>query len=147
MKIPEDVPLEIVGPLGCGIQTGAGTVLNSLAVPAGSSIVVTGTGAVGLSAIMAAKVAGATTIIAVDVLDERLDFATKLGATHTVNGSTDDVVATILEITDGLGADYAVDDDSGSRSGRERHQRNPLRRVDRLGRRRTPGRLSCRWPS
>lgn len=109
VKIPDDVPLEIVGPLGCGIQTGAGTVLNSLAVPAGSSIVVTGTGAVGLSAIMAAKVAGATTIIAVDVLDERLDFATKLGATHTVNSSTDDVVATILAITDGLGADYAVD--------------------------------------
>ncbi|NRQ49979.1 NAD(P)-dependent alcohol dehydrogenase [Aeromicrobium stalagmiti] len=110
VKIPEDVPLEIVGPLGCGIQTGAGTVLNSLAVPAGSSIIVSGTGAVGLSAIMAAKVAGATTIIAVDVLDERLAFAQKLGATHVVNGSTtDDVVATIMGITDGLGADYAVD--------------------------------------
>ncbi|MET0448201.1 MAG: NAD(P)-dependent alcohol dehydrogenase [Aeromicrobium sp.] len=109
VKIPDDVPLELVGPLGCGIQTGAGTVLNSLKVPAGSSVIVSGTGAVGLSAIMAAKVAGATTIIAVDVIDERLDFAKKLGATHTVNGRTEDVTATIMEITAGLGAAYAVD--------------------------------------
>jgi aryl-alcohol dehydrogenase len=109
VKVPASVPLEIVGPLGCGIQTGAGTVLNSLDVHAGSSIVVSGTGAVGLSAIMAAKVAGATTIIAVDVLPERLAFAEKLGATHVVNGSTDDVVETIMSITDGLGADVAVD--------------------------------------
>jgi aryl-alcohol dehydrogenase len=109
VKISKDVPLDIVGPLGCGIQTGAGTVLNSLNIPAGSSIVVSGTGAVGLSAIMGAKVAGATTIIAVDVLDERLEFAKRLGATHVVNGRTDDVVACIMEITDGIGAAYAVD--------------------------------------
>jgi aryl-alcohol dehydrogenase len=109
VKIPEDVPLELVGPLGCGIQTGAGTVLNSLNVPAGASVVVTGTGAVGLSAIMAAQIAGATTIIAVDVLDSRLEFAKKLGATHTVNGATEDVVAVVQSITDGIGAGYAID--------------------------------------
>lgn len=109
VKISDDVPLELVGPLGCGVQTGAGTVLNTLAVPAGASIVVSGTGAVGLSAIMAAKAAGATTIIAVDVLDERLAFATELGATHTLNGRTEDVVARILEITGGAGASYGVD--------------------------------------
>jgi aryl-alcohol dehydrogenase len=109
VPVPAGVPLEIVGPLGCGIQTGAGTVLNSLAIEAGSSIIVSGTGAVGLSAIMAAKAAGATTIIAVDVLPERLAFATKLGATHAVNGKTDDVVAEILKATDGIGASYAVD--------------------------------------
>ncbi|CAN5203741.1 NAD(P)-dependent alcohol dehydrogenase [soil metagenome] len=109
VKIPSDISLELVGPLGCGIQTGAGTVLNSLAVPAGASIVVSGTGAVGLSAIMAAKAAGATTIIALDVLQERLDFATKLGATHVINGKTDDVIAKITEFTDGLGAAFAVD--------------------------------------
>jgi aryl-alcohol dehydrogenase len=109
VKVPEDVPLEIVGPLGCGIQTGAGTVLNSLSLPAGSSIVVGGTGAVGLAGIMAAKVAGATTIIALDVLPERLEMATKLGATHTVNGRTEDAVARIMEITGGLGAEYGLD--------------------------------------
>jgi aryl-alcohol dehydrogenase len=109
VKISESVPLELVGPLGCGIQTGAGTVLNTLDVRAGSSVVVSGTGAVGLSAIMAAKVAGATTIIAVDVLPERLEVARTLGATHTINGKTEDVVATVLEITGGLGASYGVD--------------------------------------
>jgi aryl-alcohol dehydrogenase len=109
VKVPDDVDLESVGPLGCGIQTGAGAVLNSLRLPAGSGIVVAGTGAVGLSAIMAAKAAGATTIIAVDVLDERLRVATELGATHTVNGKTDDVVAKITELTGGLGVEYAVD--------------------------------------
>jgi aryl-alcohol dehydrogenase len=109
VKVPAGVPVELVGPLGCGIQTGAGTVLNTLAVPAGSSIIVSGTGAVGLSAIMAAKAAGATTIIAIDVLPERLEFATKLGATHTVNGRTDDVVAEIMSITGGVGAAFGVD--------------------------------------
>lgn len=109
VKVAKDIPLEIVGPLGCGIQTGAGTVLNVLEVSAGSSIIISGTGAVGLSAIMGAKVAGATTIIAVDVLDERLEFATKLGATHTINGRNEDVVARIMTITEGLGATYGVD--------------------------------------
>ncbi|MCL8024638.1 NAD(P)-dependent alcohol dehydrogenase [Nocardioides bruguierae] len=109
VKVPDDVPLELTGPLGCGIQTGAGTVLNSLGVRAGESIVVAGTGAVGLSAIMAAKAAGATTIVAVDVLDERLQFAAKLGATHTVNGKADDVADQIKAATGGLGAKYAVD--------------------------------------
>jgi aryl-alcohol dehydrogenase len=109
VKVPDDVPLELVGPLGCGIQTGAGTVLNSLDVRAGSSVVVTGTGAVGLSAIMAARIAGATTIVAVDVIDERLEFASRLGATHTVNGATEDTVAVVQSITDGRGAAYAID--------------------------------------
>ncbi|GAB2640992.1 NAD(P)-dependent alcohol dehydrogenase [Gordonia jinhuaensis] len=108
VKLPDDAPTEIAGPLGCGIQTGAGTVLNSLDVPAGSSIVVTGTGAVGLSAIMGAKVAGATTIIAVDIIDSRLEFATTLGATHTINSKNEDVTARITEITGG-GAEYGVD--------------------------------------
>lgn len=109
VKLPEDADVEIAGPLGCGVQTGAGTVLNSLDVPAGASIIVSGTGAVGLSAIMGAKVAGATTIIAVDILPERLAFAEKLGATHTVNSKDEDAVARIHEITGGIGADYAVD--------------------------------------
>lgn len=108
VKLPEGAPVDISGPLGCGIQTGAGTVLNSLAVPAGASIAVTGTGAVGLSAVMGAKVAGATTIIAVDIIDSRLEFAKKLGATHTINSKDEDAAARILEITGG-GVDYALD--------------------------------------
>jgi aryl-alcohol dehydrogenase len=109
VKVPDSLPIDLAGPLGCGIQTGAGAVINSLRATAGSSIVVSGTGAVGLSALMAAKAVGATTIIAVDILDERLAKATELGATHTINGRTEDVVARIKEITGGVGADYAVD--------------------------------------
>lgn len=109
VKIDQDVPLELVGPLGCGIQTGAGTVLNSLGVGAGDALVVSGTGAVGLSAIMAAKAAGATTIVAVDVLPERLEAAKRLGATHLIDGKADDVVEQIKAATGGVGAPYAVD--------------------------------------
>jgi len=108
VKVRDDAPLELLGPLGCGIQTGAGTVLRALRVGAGASFAVTGAGAVGLSAVMAAHVAGATTIIAVDVVPERLDLARELGATHTVNGREADAVEEIRRITGG-GADYALD--------------------------------------
>jgi aryl-alcohol dehydrogenase len=89
--IPDDIPLTLAGPLGCGMQTGAGAVLNSLHVGAGQSIAVFGTGAVGLAAVMAAKAVGATTIAAVDVNDARLTLAEELGATHLVNGRQQDV--------------------------------------------------------
>lgn len=108
VKLPDDAPLEIAGPLGCGIQTGAGTVLNSLAVPPGAAVVVAGAGTVGLAAIMGAKVVGATTIIAVDVLPERLELAESLGATHLINGKEEDTSARIREISGG-GVPYAVD--------------------------------------
>src|SRR5205807_238364 len=75
VKVPRDVPLELLGPLGCGLQTGAGAVLNSLKVPARASLAVFGTGAVGLAAIMAAKVAGAHPIVAVDINPKRLELA------------------------------------------------------------------------
>jgi len=108
VKVRDDAPLELLGPLGCGIQTGAGTVLRALEVDAGSSFAVTGAGAVGLSAVMAAHVTGATTIIAVDVVDSRLELARELGATHVINGSETDAVEEIRRIT-GSGVDYALD--------------------------------------
>lgn len=108
IKVPDNVPLELTGPLGCGIQTGAGAVINALKVAPGSSLIVSGTGAVGLSAIMAARATGVTTIIAVDVLQSRLDAALELGATHAVNGQAGDVVERIKSIT-GEGAQYAID--------------------------------------
>lgn len=108
VKIPSDVPVEIMGPLGCGIQTGAGAIINALKPGAGTSIAIFGAGSVGLSAVMAAKVVGCTNIIAVDLNDKRLELARELGATHTVNGGKQDSVAAIQAIT-GDGAQYSLE--------------------------------------
>jgi aryl-alcohol dehydrogenase len=108
VKIDADLPFELAAPLGCGLQTGAGTVLNTLKVPAGSSIAVFGTGAVGLAAVMAARIAGATTIIGVDVNPARLTLATELGATHTIDARDEDVRQRIAEVA-GTGVDYVIE--------------------------------------
>ena len=108
IKVSRQAPLELLGPLGCGIQTGAGAVINSLKVTPGSSFAAFGGGAVGLSAVLAARVAGATTIIAVDVVPSRLTLATELGATHVINSKDTDPVAAIREITGG-GVNFALE--------------------------------------
>lgn len=109
VKLTNDVPLDIVCALACGGQTGAGAVLNVMTPKPGDSIAIFGVGAVGLSALMAAKIAGCDPIIAVDVHEHRLRLARELGATHTINhaGRTD-VVAEIRRLT-GLGARYSVE--------------------------------------
>lgn len=108
VKVRTDVALELLGPLGCGIQTGSGTVLNALKVTPGASFAAFGAGAVGLSAVMAAAAAGATTIFAVDIVPSRLDLALQLGATHVVNSAEVDPVEAIRKVT-GKGVDYAMD--------------------------------------
>jgi aryl-alcohol dehydrogenase len=107
-KVPDDVPLDVVAPFGCGIQTGAGAVINVLRPQAGSSLVVFGAGGVGLSAIMAAAVVGCGRIIAVDVQPARLELARELGATHTIDAADTDPVEAIKELTGG-GADYSLE--------------------------------------
>ncbi|KIW94816.1 uncharacterized protein Z519_04794 [Cladophialophora bantiana CBS 173.52] len=110
VKIPSNVPLDILCCLGCGIQTGAGTVLNLLKPTVGASIAVFGVGSVGLAAIMAAaKLTPATKIIAIDIVDSRLELASELGATHTINSKEKDVVALIKAATNGEGVDCALD--------------------------------------
>lgn len=109
VKVDQDLPLELLAPLGCGIQTGAGTVLNVLRPEAGSALAVFGTGAVGLAAIGAAALSPLTTVVAVDRVDSRLELALELGATHRINAETEDVAARLTEITGGAGLDYAVD--------------------------------------
>lgn len=109
VKVRSDLPIEMLGPLACGGQTGAGAVLNVIKPQAGESFVVFGVGSVGLSALMAAKIAGCDPIIAIDVHAHRLALAPDLGATHTIGHSgRDDVVAQIKAIT-GLGARYTVE--------------------------------------
>ena len=108
VKVPQDVPLEVLGPLGCGIQTGAGAVMNTFQPRPGSSIAIFGMGTVGISALLGALVCGCTTIIGVDIHPERLAIAKELGATHTINSGETDPVAAILELTGG-GPDFSLE--------------------------------------
>lgn len=109
VKIPSDVPLELMGPLGCGVQTGAGAVINSLRPQAGDSIAIYGAGSVGLSALLAAVVTGCAVRICVDPNEERLKLARELGATHTINPSKINPVDEIRSITQGLGAKFSLE--------------------------------------
>lgn len=108
VKVPDDAPLELVGPLACGVQTGAGAVINSLGVRPGTSVAVFGAGSVGLSAVMAARLCGAGAVISVDLDDRRLATARELGATHVVNAGSQRPVEAIREIT-GSGADRSLE--------------------------------------
>ncbi len=106
VKVPRDIPLRILGPLGCGVVTGAGAVLYSLQVRPGDSLAVFGTGGVGLSAVMAARLAGAPRIIAVDVIPERLALARELGATDTIDARSADAAKVIRDLT-GHGVNFS----------------------------------------
>jgi len=108
VKIRDDAPLETVCLLGCGASTGIGTAINTTGIKAGENIVIFGCGGVGLSAVMGAKLAGAGSIIAVDVLDSKLQKAGELGATHLINAAQDDPATKVTELLGG-GADYALE--------------------------------------
>jgi aryl-alcohol dehydrogenase len=109
VKLDPSVPLDVVAPFGCGIQTGAGAVLNALRPAAGTSVAVFGTGTVGLAAIMAARIAGCTTVIGVDVRPARLRLAAELGATVTIDASGADPLEAVRDATGGVGADVALE--------------------------------------
>lgn len=108
-KVDASADLRLLGPLGCGFQTGYGTVLNGLKPQAGSSIAIFGTGAVGLAAMMAAKLAGCTQIIAIDIHPSRLEIARALGATDAVNSQTQDAGKAIAALTHNKGVNFAID--------------------------------------
>lgn len=108
VPMPTKLPLEVAAVIGCAVTTGIGSVINTAKVQPGSSVAVFGAGGVGLSTIMGAKVAGATTIIAIDPLESRLEAAKDLGATHVVAagpGATEE----IRRLTEGRGADYVFE--------------------------------------
>jgi aryl-alcohol dehydrogenase len=109
VKVPDDVDLRLAGPLACGVQTGAGAVLDVLRVSPGSSVAVFGTGSVGLSAVMAARLCGATTIVAVNRRTSRLELAAEFGATHLVSPEQVDPVEAIRDATGGRGVDFALE--------------------------------------
>jgi S-(hydroxymethyl)mycothiol dehydrogenase len=108
-KVDPQAPAQAAGLLGCGVMAGFGAAVNTGGVSRGDSIAVIGCGGVGNAAIAGAHLAGASTIIAVDVDDRKLEWARKFGATHTVNGRQEDTVEAVRRLTGGFGADVVVD--------------------------------------
>jgi aryl-alcohol dehydrogenase len=108
VKVRKDAPLEVLGPIACSGQTGAGAVLNVLQPQPGDSLAIFGVGAVGLSALMAAKIAGCNPIVAIDVYESRLALARELGATHTINHAGRDQVVDDVRTAAGA-VRYAID--------------------------------------
>lgn len=109
VKAPEGMPLDKAALVGCSVMTGIGAVLNTAQVPEGDTMVVIGTGGVGLNVIQGGVLAAASKIIAVDVLDNKLEYAKTMGATHTINATKDDPVKAVQDLTGGFGADFAFE--------------------------------------
>ena len=109
VKIDPTVPLEIAAIVGCAVMTGVGAVINTARVEPGASMVVVGCGGVGLNAIQGGALAGAEKIIAVDVLDNKLEYAKNFGATHLINAARVDPIDAVKEATGGRGADFAFE--------------------------------------
>jgi S-(hydroxymethyl)mycothiol dehydrogenase len=108
-KVDQAARPEVVGLLGCGVMAGLGAALNTAAVRRGETVAVIGCGGVGDAAILGASVAGARTVIAIDVDDRKLEWAKQFGATHTINSRETDLVEGVQALTDGLGADVVID--------------------------------------
>ena len=120
--IDPSFPLDRAALIGCATMTGVGAVLNTAKVQPGSTVAVFATGGVGLNVVEGAVLASASKIIAVDLLDNKLEFARSVGATHLINSSRQDAVETILELTDGIGVDYAFDAIGTSRVSRQAYE-------------------------
>ncbi|HEU4345150.1 MAG TPA: zinc-binding dehydrogenase [Candidatus Binatia bacterium] len=108
VPMPTDVPTDVTAIIGCAVMTGAGAIINTLQVRPGQSVAVFGAGGIGLCAIAAAAIVDAHPIVVVDVIEEKLAFARRFGATHTVNAREVDSVQMVRELTQG-GVDYAID--------------------------------------
>lgn len=109
VKIDDDVPLEVAALVGCGVTTGVGAVINTTKVPKGARVAVVGCGGVGINVIQGARIAGASKIIAVDVVPSKLEQAKKFGATDTVNAKEGSPAQAVQDLTDGVGADFVFE--------------------------------------
>jgi S-(hydroxymethyl)glutathione dehydrogenase/alcohol dehydrogenase len=116
VKVREDLPWTHAAIIGCSVATGVGAVVRHAEVEAGASVLVIGCGGVGLNVVQGARLAGAGTIVACDLLDNKLTYAREFGATHTVNAKTEDVLKRVRELTEGLGVDYAFDAIGGEKT-------------------------------
>ena len=129
MKVDPELPFELAALFGCAVLTGVGAVVNTARVEPGASVAVVGLGGVGLSAVLGAALAGARQIVAIDLSDEKLAFARRLGATDAVNAGATDAVQSVRELTGGgveVGFDMA-----GAKPASVRLRRHGARRHDR----------------
>ncbi|MDP4506669.1 S-(hydroxymethyl)mycothiol dehydrogenase [Nonomuraea turcica] len=108
-KVAAEAPAQVAGLLGCGVMAGIGAAINTGGVTRGDSVAVIGCGGVGDAAILGASLAGAATIIAVDVDDRKLEWARGFGATHTVNSRENDPIEAVRDLTGGFGADVVIE--------------------------------------
>lgn len=109
LPIDPGIPFDLAAVAGCGVITGVGAVINKARVRPGSAVAVVGAGGVGLNVIQGAVLANATKILAIDILDHKLELAKLFGATHLINASREDPLTKVMEITKGIGADYAFE--------------------------------------
>src|SRR5262244_3318616 len=109
VPIRKEMPWPQAALVGCCVPTGVGAVTRCAEVEAGASVLIIGCGGVGLNVVQGARLAGAATIIACDLLDSKLSYARTFGATHTINAKTEDVLKQVQQLTQGFGADYAFD--------------------------------------
>src|SRR5882757_6201693 len=133
IPVPKEVPFDRACLIGCGVMTGVGAALNLGAIAHGDCVMVIGCGAVGLAAVQGARLAGAGTIIAVDLDPAKLAVAARMGATHGVNASTDDVIAAGKRETAGRGVDVVIES-AGSASAFQHHRSRAARRPGHLAR-------------
>jgi len=109
VKISRDVPLELACLMGCALQTGIGSVLNTAQVETGATVVIMGLGGIGIAAVQGAKLAGAAIILASDPVAERREIAKRFGATHVIDPLKEDIALRCRELTDNIGMDYAFE--------------------------------------
>ena len=109
IKIDPSVPLETACVIGCGLQTGTGAVLNTAGVEEGATVLIMGAGGVGIAAVQGARLAGACKILVSDPNKARREAATQFGATHTIDPINEDLLSRVMELTDGIGMDYAFE--------------------------------------
>ncbi len=109
VKIPEEMPMAEAALIGCGVMTGVGAALYTAAVPGGAEVAVIGCGGIGLNIIQGCRIAGASKIIAIDIIDAKLDMAKRFGATHVINSASDDPGQAVMQLTGGAGVEYAFE--------------------------------------
>lgn len=109
VKMPEEMPMAEAALIGCGVMTGVGAALYTAQVQGGSTVAVIGCGGIGLNIIQGCRIAGAARIIALDIIDSKLEMAKQFGATHTINSKDDDPQEAIMELSDGMGVEYAFE--------------------------------------